>query len=97
MSLPKTAAQLLDVIHNCGDPGISKKTLYECFSELVELHVLMRFKRTGTHRQYNQVFYAIPFAIDFWEGVGYQHKRYYIPWKLTVPKETMEALFKYKP
>lgn len=96
MSLPKTASQLLRVIQNSGYPGISKHTLYECLDELVELQVLMKFKRTGTHKKYNQTFYALPFAIDFWDHTDYQRRRYYIPWTLTVSEDTMEKLVKYK-
>jgi hypothetical protein len=72
MSLPKTSSQLLYVIQNSGYPGISKRTVEECLSELVELGVLMKFARTGTDRQFNRVFYALPWAIKYDDHYQYR-------------------------
>jgi hypothetical protein len=92
MSLPKTFSQLLYVIQNSGYPGVSKATVEECLSELVDLGVLMKFARTGTDRQFNRVFYALPWAIKYDDHYQHQYRHYYIPWKLSVPKETLDAL-----
>jgi hypothetical protein len=80
MNLPKTSTQLFHEIKKRGY-GISKSTIKQCLDELVELRVLMRFP--GRDRQYNQVFYVLPWAID--DGDYYQRRRYYIPWALAIP------------